>query len=293
MAAGLAVQLVMYVASDATDGWVTLRRMIMRKGQDGYGRAMLDHFHGREAWEIVERDDGNFSIGAGPELYFAPFRNWRPVERQAMRYVRGRVLDVGCGAGRVMLHLQERGMEVVGIDNSPSAIETCRLRGAKNTHVLPIERLGPKLGTFDTVLMLGGNLGLLGTPERGRRLLRKLHRLTTDSGRIIGASRDRTRDDDPDVRAYVQRNRRLGRLSGQSRLRIRYRRFATPWFDFFRIAPDELEDLVDGTGWHAGVGRQPVHRCDRQGRITDPRHSRTVRTFNGGRPGTARAPHRA
>ncbi len=28
---------------------------------------MLDHFHGRKAWAIVERDDGNFSLRAGPE----------------------------------------------------------------------------------------------------------------------------------------------------------------------------------------------------------------------------------
>ena len=49
---------------------------------------------------------------------------------------------------------------------------------------------------------------------------------------------------------YVRRNLRDGRLSGQTRLRIHYRRSTTPWFDFMRIAPDELEDLLDGTGWH-------------------------------------------
>jgi hypothetical protein len=53
----------------------------------------------------------------------------------------------------------------------------------------------------------------------------------------------------PDIAEYVRRNRKLGRLSGQSRIRIRYRRFVTPWFDFFRITPGELADLLDGTGW--------------------------------------------
>jgi ubiquinone/menaquinone biosynthesis C-methylase UbiE len=40
--------------------------------------------------------------------YLAPFRNWWPQERRAMRFVRGRVLDLGCGAGRVSLGLQPR-----------------------------------------------------------------------------------------------------------------------------------------------------------------------------------------
>jgi len=210
---------------------------------------MLDYLRGQQAWEIVERDDGYVSIGAGPELYFAGFKDWRPVERQALRFVRGRVLDVGCGAGRALLHLQERGIDVVGIDNSPAAVRTCRLRGAHSAQVMSVGQVGPRLGMFDTILMLGGNLGLLGTPERARRILRRFHHITTDKGRIIGVSRDRTKDRDPDMRRYVQRNRRLGRLSGQSRVRIRYRGYMTPWFDYFRITPGELSELLDGTGW--------------------------------------------
>jgi hypothetical protein len=61
--------------------------------EDAYGQAMLDHLRGRDAWEIVGRDDG-FSIGAGPKLYFAQFKDWRPVERRAIRYVRGPYTNV-------------------------------------------------------------------------------------------------------------------------------------------------------------------------------------------------------
>jgi hypothetical protein len=80
-------------------------------------------------------------------------------------------------------------------------------------------------------------------------VLTRNHQVTSDGGRIIGASRDRTKDDDPDSVEYVRRNRRSVRLSGQSRIRIRYRRFATPWFDFLRLAPEELEGLLETTGW--------------------------------------------
>jgi SAM-dependent methyltransferase len=203
-----------------------------------------------------------------PDLYFAEFKGWHPVERQAMRFVRSRVLDVGCGAGRAMLHLQERGIDVVGIDNSPAAVRTSRLRGARSAHVMSVGQVGPRIGTFGTILMLGGNVGLLGTPEGARRILRRLHRVTTDRGRIIGASRERTKDRDPDMRRYVQRNRRLGRLSGQSRIRIRYRSYVTPWFDYFRITPGET---LRTSGWDRlgnpsapAIRGGPVRRRNRQ-----------------------------
>jgi SAM-dependent methyltransferase len=213
--------------------------------QDAFGQAMLDHLAGKRAWEIAERDDGYFSVGAGPELYFAEFEDWRPVERQAMRYVRGRVLDVGCGAGRVLLHLQAMGHEVVGIDTSPGAIETCRRRGASDVHEMSLGRVSSKLGTFDTVVMMGGNLGLLGNRDRAPAILRRLHRLTGPRGRIVGGAGTT----DPVAYDYVRRNIRLGRISGQCRIRIRYKTHVTPWFDYFRLAPDELEGILRGTGW--------------------------------------------
>jgi len=210
---------------------------------------MLDHFHGKDTWEIVERDDGFFMIGAGPDLYFAPFEEWREPEQKAMSHVRGRVLDIGCGAGRVALHLQGVGHEVVGIDISPAAVETCRLRGVVDARVMSLEEVDSSVGTFDTVVMLGGNLGLLGDQERGRRILTRLDGSTSNDALIIGASRDRTGSTDPDIVDYFSKNLAEGRLSGQGRIRIRYRRYVTPWFDFLRMTVDELRRLVAGTGW--------------------------------------------
>jgi hypothetical protein len=38
-------------------------------------------------------------------------------------------------------------------------------------------------------------------------------------------------------------------MSGQIRIRIRYRDLATPWFDYLFLSRPELEELVEGTGW--------------------------------------------
>lgn len=166
-----------------------------------------------------------------------------------MRLVRGSVLDVGCGAGRALLHLRERGLQVTGIDNSPGAIEVCRLRGLTDVRLLSIDRLDESVGLFDTVLMLGGGFGSLGTPDHARRTLSRLHRVTRTRARILAANRDPATSSDRDRESAAQANLRAGRISGQARIRIRYRHHATPYFDYFRCGPDEMAAIVEGTGW--------------------------------------------
>jgi SAM-dependent methyltransferase len=128
----------------------------VQDGEDAYGQLVLAYLEGRpRAREIVERDDGMIEATDGPASYFAPVRSWPAAERRGLRSVRGRVLDVGCGAGRVAFELQARGREVVAIDSSPLAVEVARRRGVRDARVLPFEQVGPALGRFDTVVMYG------------------------------------------------------------------------------------------------------------------------------------------
>ena len=107
---------------------------------------------------------------------------------RAMRFVRGRVLDVGCGAGRVCLHLQERGLDVVGIDISPGAVEVCRRRGVRDVRVCPIEEVcDESSASFNTIVMLRPQpLPPRRPKSKARRLLRLFHALTSERGRIVG-----------------------------------------------------------------------------------------------------------
>jgi SAM-dependent methyltransferase len=217
---------------------------------DAYGELMLAALAGDDPAELIERDDGSIAAGKlGVGLYFAPFRRWPAHQRRAMRFVRGRVLDVGCGAGRVCLHLQERGLEVVGIDVSPGAVEVCRRRGVRDVRLVSIDDVDESLGVFDTIVMLGNNFGLFGSAAKANRLLRRFHRLTSSRGRIVAESRDVHATDDPGHLAYQARNRERGRMSGQIRIRVRYRRLATPWFDYLMVSQDELRRLADPAGW--------------------------------------------
>lgn len=222
----------------------------MKGDEDAWGELMRTALEGGSPREVIERDDGFVETGQTWDLYFAPFRRWPAHQRRAMRFVRGRALDVGCGAGRVCLHLQDRGLDVVGIDISPGAIDVCRRRGVHDARVCRIEDVDDSLGVFDAIVMLGNNFGLFGSRAKARRLLRRFHALTSDRGRIIAETRDIYDTDDPAHLAYHERNRRRGRMPGQVRMRARYRLGKTPWFDYLMVSADELEEVLLGTGWH-------------------------------------------
>jgi SAM-dependent methyltransferase len=221
---------------------------------DAFGRLLLDHLEGTpDAHEIVERDDGFIETSTGPQSYFAPVARWPAVERRALRSVRGRVLDVGCGAGRVALELQERGHEVVGIDVSPGAVEVARRLGVRDVRLRRFDQVDASLGHFGSTVMFGNNFGLFAGAVKGRRMLRRLHGLVD---RIVASANDPYATDDPAHLAYQERNRRRGRMGGQIRIRVRRREIASPWFDYLLASPDEVTELVDGTGWRV---RRFVH----------------------------------
>jgi SAM-dependent methyltransferase len=89
--------------------------------------------------------------------------------------VRPPVLDLGCGPGRHVVALGERGVPALGIDAAPSAVATARSRGALVLERSIFARI-PGAGRWGTVLLLDGNVGIGGDPAallgRARSLLR-------------------------------------------------------------------------------------------------------------------------
>jgi SAM-dependent methyltransferase len=223
----------------------------VRTGADAFGQALMDWVRGGTDPEIYERDDGFVDTGAGPELFLAEFRQWPSSERQAMRYVRGRVVDVGCGAGRVALYIQRRGIDVVGLDSSPLAVRATRLRGVRETWTASINDLTQSIDAFDTVILFGNNFGIFGSPARLRKVLTGWAVRAAPGTRILAQSINPYRGGAPALdRNYYLRNKERGLLPGQCRLRVRYHSMATPWFPWLFVSRREMRMLLRGTGWH-------------------------------------------
>lgn len=218
---------------------------------DAFGVALADCFSGKPGVHVVERTDGHLSIGYATP-YFWPQAKWPEYQQQLILGARGRVLDIGCGAGRFALHLIAQGLEVIGIDISAKAVEVAKQRGVSEVRQESILNVGQaEFGAFDTILLMGNGLGLLGNPRRARWLLkRRLAPIALGHTKILLDGVDFSREELPSHRNYIRANLAGGRPAGQLRVRVRYQELATRWFDLLLLSPSELSQLVQGTGWN-------------------------------------------
>lgn len=222
---------------------------------DAFGamlRAAFDHQQAGKNGavpEVVERDDGVIAIGPAA-VYLAPPAQWPDCEQQAVERLAGRVLDVGAGAGRVALLLQEGGTRVTALDNSRGAIEVCQLQGVRETVCATIDQHATGGERYDSFALFGRNLGLLESRERAPVVLETLAGMArSPAARIVGVGMAPPAAADPATVAYADQNRASGRLPGQRKLRSRFGVSATPWFDYLWCSADELAELVAGSRW--------------------------------------------
>lgn len=120
---------------------------------------------------------------------FRTFNQMPRLEQKALSMAKGRVLDIGAGAGCHALVLQERGLEVKAIDISPLSCEVMKERGVKNAECVNL--FDPQLqGKYDTLLLLMNGTGIAGKLNRLSMLLNRLKELLAEGGQILIDSSD-------------------------------------------------------------------------------------------------------
>src|SRR6476469_10226998 len=122
-----------------------------------YDRAL----DGERCW--LRHDDGRVDR--------LPVRNWLGGRNADERFdhamvalCAGPTIDLGCGPGRLVAHLVQRGVPALGVDQSATAVALARRSGAPVLRRDVFDPL-PGTGRWHTVLLADGNVGLGG--DRG------------------------------------------------------------------------------------------------------------------------------
>ena len=215
---------------------------------DAFGKALEGYLNGNPSPYFVRRDD-DYLEPCDLAVYFTDYSKWHDFEKKILKYVQGRILDLGAGAGRHSLYFQNKGFEVYAIDISPGAVEVMRKRGVKNVHLMDLRKLNFPENYFDSVLMMFNNFGLAGSIEGTKKLLKVLSKISKPRGRIITTIRNPYQTDKPGHLAYHEHNRKSGKPAGLIRMRIEYKGEVGNWFDLLMVSAEELEELIQDTGW--------------------------------------------
>ena len=193
---------------------------------------------------------------------FRSYEDMPEIERKALDMAKGRILDVGAGAGCHSLVLQERGMDVTAIDISPLSVETMKEREVKKVIEQDFFTLE---GQYDTILMLMNGIGIVGTLERMPEFFRQLDKILAPEGQLLCDSSDISyvfEDEEglidiPNEMDYY----------GEHSFRMQYKDTIGEPFDWLYIDEDTLKEKARRYGYTAEVMAEGEH-YDYLARIT-------------------------
>ncbi len=212
---------------------------------DAFGAALLDfHESGGDVVMDLVRTEDDYVEEMDAADYFKPYSVWPPLERALVQWIQGRVLDVGAGAGRVALYLQEQGFEVTALDKSPGACDVCTKRGIKDVRCHNILDGPLEDETFDTILLAGYNLGIAGRHDNVEPFLARIRGMLNPGGRIIGNQINWDQTENPVHISFQESLRSLGCHPVEFVLRIKYKGLDED-FNWVLTSLDELEIIAD------------------------------------------------
>jgi SAM-dependent methyltransferase len=142
------------------------------------------------------------------------------------------VLDLGCGPGRHLARLRELGKDGLGVDLSPVAVAFARERGATAINGSLWDEVP---GTYRTILLLDGNIGIGGAPGL---LLKRAGELLAPGGVIVVET-------DPPATP-----------TKRVRIRIEAPDMVSEWFRWARVGADDAAAIAERAGFRVTDRRE-------------------------------------
>lgn len=207
---------------------------------DIYGQALQDFFDGKPEHQLWLNNNYGEPEEMPVEVFFRGETEMPEAELLALQLCRGKILDIGAGAGSHALILQERGFEVIALEISPGAANVMKKRGIKT--VLQQDIFQYKTEKFDTLLLLMNGIGLTQNLAGLEHFLQHAKTLLLPGGQLLFDSSDIAYlyDDLPQPK-----NKYYGEISYQ----YQYKNQQDDWFNWLYIDQKTLLKTASKNGW--------------------------------------------
>lgn len=230
--------------------------------KDLFGKAILDYQTNNAPENLITETTISEEDEMSVDYLFRNFSAMPKMEQKALEISKGKVLDVGCGAGSHSLYLQnERNLEVTALDISRNAAEACKLRGIKNVLVQDILALSAE-NKFDTILLLMNGTGIFGKLKNTPKFLQKLKSLLAENGQILIDSSDiiymydEDESDDSEVGYWIPGN---VDYYGEVEFTISYKNETEKPFDWLYLDFNTLQNAANDNGLQCEMIQEGEH----------------------------------
>ncbi|MFI2741153.1 class I SAM-dependent methyltransferase [Zhouia sp. PK063] len=224
--------------------------------KDIFGTALIDYLENRYTEDMyTESTISEEDIFPLPYL-FRSYKEMPKLEQKALQLAKGKVLDVGCGAGSHALYLQQKGLDVTGIDISKGAITVAQQRGVKKT--IETDLLQYKDATFDTILLLMNGSGIFEELKKISIYLQHLRSLLNPGGQVLIDSSDIIYmfDEDEDGGKWIPTD---VDYYGEVAFTLTYKKETTPPFKWLYIDYNTLQNAAIANGFTSELIAEGAH----------------------------------
>lgn len=218
----------------------------MKQNNDPMGAAIADYWKNGKITKTLELlspdfDDDEFPV----ETLFRELDDMPEIEQTALKLAKGKILDVGAGAGCHSLALQEMGLSSKAIDISELSVTTMKNRGVKDAEVQDFWKVSEK---YDTVLMLMNGIGIIGSVRDLPRFFNHINNILEPDGQLLVDSCDicylfETEDGALEIPVS---DRYYGELDYQ----MRYGNISGPQFSWLYLDFETMAEAADNHGFN-------------------------------------------
>lgn len=213
---------------------------------DPIGKAILDYSKTKKPEDIIVSSEICEDDIIPIEVLFRNFEEMPELEKIALGKAKGKVLDVGAGAGVHAQELIENGFDVLAIDHSAGAVEFIKSKGIK---AKKIDFFDLKDEKFDTITMLMNGIGIAGKLSNLEKTLLHCKSLLNEGGQILCDSSDiKYLYENEDGSLWVDLNTEY---YGNFRFQMKYKGEIGPWFDWLYVDFDNLFQVAKKCGLKA------------------------------------------
>lgn len=210
------------------------------------GEALWDFYANNSAEDLIVNSDIGETEYWPPGYFFRGYDLMPAIEQKALKTCRGKVLDIGAGAGCHSTVLARSGLTPVPLESDPLLARILRAKGFSEVREADFFQFSPPHG-FDTLLLLMNGIGICDTLDGLRGFFEQARGCLNSGGQILLDSADLSNL--LDEKAMAQREQSRQTYYGEVQYEMAYKGVKGEPIDWLFVDPSTLQQIAGSYGF--------------------------------------------